>query len=137
MRNTKKRHLFRFSVDVYFADIVIAINATTDEICSYLKRQECSAEGIKTARQWLADWDENETTIGMFFKFGGSFGISIRHKPPIDFTETIVHELCHVSQFMLKMRGINYTNSHAGREAQAYLMECLWRKTIQGMAKRK
>lgn len=124
-----KRH-FVVHVDVYNVDIIFFIDKNENEIKKTLKK----LSGIRYKNfneNHLDNWDKDIKNLGRMCSFMGGFVVMMKPKECKGFrmfTSTLVHELSHVTHYLLRDRGMELSNET--EEAYTYLIEFLTREVL-------
>lgn len=122
------------SADVYNVDIIVIVNMPSKEALRKLKGK-VPAKELVALKGMTEEWDkdiESGVVEGRMFQLKGGFVVFVnldRHKFRKS-VGTLVHELSHVTHYLLLNRQIAL--SQETDEAYAYLMEHL---TVQALRK--
>ena len=120
---------FYMNVDMFSTDIVVFVNKSGDEIKNELKRLAPNKyEHFDESS--LDHWDEGLVTNGMMVPFTGGFVVFLKLEKD-SFRESvslITHEMTHVTQYLLRNRGIELSTET--EEIHAYLVENLVYQTL-------
>lgn len=120
-----KKRYFIIPVDVFDADVTVAVNMTEREIVTKYRKDKNSgiAEAIK-------GWDA-EDNPGSVAEMSGQPLILLRQKPgDLDYA-TIVHEIAHAAFGFLRDKGIH--PNHTTEEVFCYLQGFLAKEIVKRM----
>jgi hypothetical protein len=121
------------SADVFKTDVGLAVNMTRAEVERAVRRK-CTDEAL--LKPWLeaiAPWDEETQVRGSMTLLGGGFVVLMKADKN-NFREavgTLVHEMTHVTQYLLRHRRIPLNEDT--EEVHAYLVEHLVHNALRRM----
>ncbi len=132
----KKPIIFIQSIDIYRVDIIIACDATKEEIVKYLEKRKCKKsfiDWIKTDETIFEIINENKALFCWNNKIKGNLILLNDYHDNWEFWETLMHEIHHF------IHNLSYDKIMEKEiEAQAYLFEFLFhsiRRKLQGIDK--
>lgn len=124
-----KKH-FLVHVDVYNVDIVFCSGMNESEIKTTLKKV-AGKNYDQFNETFLDHWDKGKQNVGRMCHFMGGFVIMMKPKECKGFrmfVSVLVHELSHVTHYLLRDRGMEL--SQETEEAYTYLVEYLTRQIL-------
>ena len=123
------KRLFIVDCGTYPNEILVAIGSNYNEIISFLKKKKLSLDGFEKHKEVI---EKNCTYRGsaMMFKNGYLLLQIEKYREEWDWYEVLMHEVCHVVQYIFEHREIE------DDEAFAYQLEYLF-KTVRRRVQRK
>lgn len=118
-----KKKLFITDCGTYSNEILVAINCDYEDIVKYLKKVKVKSDFIEEAKDKIIGMMDNAGFVCHFDN--SSFLVGLKLKTlDWEFYEVLLHECCHVVQFLFERRKV------VGDEAFAYQLEYIF-KTIR------
>jgi hypothetical protein len=134
-RDIHDKQFIILDVDPFDVNVGIAVNMTEKEILSEIRKTGCPEDLITkmmdpTSPATLADYDKDIQYKGRMAQLGGGFIVALRLRRN-EFRKNLsilVHELTHVSHYLLRDRRIPLTVDT--EEVYTYLLEDMMYKAM-------
>lgn len=133
LRSWEKSKYLTLEVAMFRVDVVVFLNMNETKVKKVLHRIT-KEKYKKDIDEEIGDWDKDcdAYTDGRMCEIGGGFIVLLNSKPTLAETiSVIVHEMTHVSQYLLRERRVPIEEST--EEVQAYLIEHLVCRTLQNL----
>lgn len=120
----EKKQIICINVDVFKVDVVIIVDGQEKDAIQWFKR--VSDKDVKEFAEGIKGWDEDSKGMveGRMFELMDGFVVFLKtYKSWIKLFGNLVHEMTHVTQYLLKHRRIPL--SEDTDEVHAYLVEFL------------
>ncbi len=129
-----KKHFFIITAHPFRCEIAVAINMTGPEVYRQVKKVTTDAATRKDALGVLVQWEKDTTTgnaQGAFAHMGKGYIalLSLKKGKWVTALGTIVHEMTHVTQWVLRERRVPLTEDT--EEVHAYLVEDLVQQVVR------
>jgi hypothetical protein len=122
---------FKIEADIFKVDVGVAVNLKQHDLMRKVRRL-CSDEAmLQELREESEGWDSAKCGEGRMCKMGGGFIVLLRAEKIgfCTFSALIVHEMVHVTQYLLRDRRIPLVQDT--EEIHAYLTEHLVEKALK------
>lgn len=129
----EKKQRFCIDVGVFNTEVMVFVNHSEREILAWAKK--AVPDDIETVKEEIENWDEHvasRSEDGRMCRLAGSFFVLL--KPYANLSSTVsslVHELTHVTQYLLRRRRVPLTQDT--EEVHAYLIDYLVREAANKM----
>ena len=130
-RNFWTPQFFYVSSDIFRVDIAVAVNLSEKEIINHFKKT-ANTKANNEIMEKIKDWDKDSANIteGRMLEVQGGFLVLLKlEKKFRKAVGNIVHEMTHISQYLLKNRDIALEDEGIF-EVQSYLLEHLVTQTL-------
>jgi len=117
------KRLFIINCGTYPNEVLVAIDSNYNEIVSFLKKKKLSLEGFEKNKKIIEKNCAYQGSV-MMFKNGYLLLQIKKYRNSWDWYEVLIHEVCHVTQYIFENREIK------DDEAFAYQLEYLF-KTVR------
>jgi hypothetical protein len=122
------KKVFHVSVDMFSVDILFVCNAKEKRAKKFLKKM-CGENYKRFPKESLEGWND-AVTLGRMIAFSGGFVVLLKNKDGNfrNFVATAVHEITHVSHYLLRDRRIPLNEDT--EEVYTYLTEYITREVL-------
>lgn len=126
------KQFFYIQADPFKVDVLISINATKPEVLSFLKKT-ADPQKFKEFNHELLDNFHDSINEGRMISFSGGYIVLLKanKKDFRDTLSTLIHELTHVSHYILRDRRIPL--SEDTEEVYCYLLQNLSIQALRAM----
>ena len=124
MKRWQKKRIFVVDVAVFKVDVLVAVDCGEKDVLAWFKKH--GAAKHDEVKEVISEWDEDSktSTLGRMYQASGGFIVFLKsHQSWIEMFGLLVHEMTHVTQYLLKDRRVPL--SMDTDEVHAYLVEYL------------